>query len=877
MGDKDKLISDEESVQDKAAIAEKVAKLAVKANRPWYFEAGFLLFWATLFLAIVVPLFYRLPTPLTVHDTNQDVFIAERAHKTLAGLANIGTKVVGSQGNEVYTVQFLLAELELIKQQVLLEYYDIEIDVQIASGSYIHWTMINMYQGVQNIVIKLSPKGSTSETYLLVNSHFDSKPTSPSVGDAGHMVTTMLEVLRVISTSKQSFQHPIVFLLNGAEENPLQASHAFITQHKWAPFCKAVINLDAAGTGGREILFQSGPYNPWLLKYYKESAKHPFGTTMGEEIFQTGLLPSDTDFGIFNTYGNLVGFDLAQCINGFVYHTKYDELDVIPQGALQNTGDNILNLVRALSNAPELYDTEAFASGHAIFFDFLGLFFISYSSSNGEYLNYGVAGAAIILIFVSLWRIAAVSNVSQEDVRQWAILVLVIQVIAFVLGLALPIVVAYALDLYGKSLSYYSSPLLVVGLFVCPSLVGLSLPSTIYYTLYRNSKVSFAHYIQLALHGHAVVLAVLGVALTYYGLRSAYVITWTLIFYVIPLAINLLTTLHDRGYAWTTILKLFQIFPFLYNSYLFYTFVVVLTPMMGRYGMATNPDLIVSALTALGTILSMGFLILLVNMFRRPSIVFVILLAVSALSIFAATSTDIGFPYRPKTNVERINYLQVRRVFYEYDGAVSWEDSGYAFYFQDRRGPTPLEESGMPLTGLVSLESNCTERMMCGVPLYDHRWVKSRLNIMWLPREQPIDTPAMPTLKLLSKTVQADGITVRFVFEVTGPDHTSLFIQPFEDVTISNWSFLQSYLQTTSTYPPPFHIYFSYGIDSSPLNFFIDIMKPNGDFNVQLFELGVAGQFLGSVGDAESVKFAESFSAYSAIVQWPASYQRYIF
>lgn len=262
---------------------------------------------------------------------------------------------MGSVENEVLAIQFLEGEVrQIIESRNLI--HNISYEIQKTSGSFELDTMTSVYNDIQNFVVKFTPADRDPSHCLLINSHFDSVPISRGAGDAATMISVMLEVLRVLSNSGTTLEHGIVFLFNGAEEVGLQGSHMFISKHRWAKDVRAVLNMDSAGIGGRELMFRTTPNNYWMLKYYKENVMHPTATVLINELFDMKIIPSDSDFRIFRDYGDIPGLDFAVYRNGYVYHTQSDTSEKVPLGTYQNIGDNILSIASAIANSEELSD-----------------------------------------------------------------------------------------------------------------------------------------------------------------------------------------------------------------------------------------------------------------------------------------------------------------------------------------------------------------------------------------------------------------------------------------------------------------------------------------------------------------------------------------
>ena len=363
-----------------------------------------------------------------------------------------GPKVVGSNANEIGAVNYILKQVNEI-EKFNSNAGNVTVDHQIVSGVNFG---TSIYKNLQNIVVRV--QGKTDHAVML-NCHFDSVAGSPGASDDIANCCIMLEILRVVSTDYRH-EHTIIFLFNGSEEEDLQAAHGFITQHKWAKDVRAYINLESTGSDGREILFRTGPKHDWLVKKYRESVKRPFGQELAEELFETGVIPSATDFQIFRDNGEIPGLDFAHVENGWRYHTNYDSIHYLSKKMLQHTGENILGLTKSLANSEELPNPPE--GTHAVYFDFLGFFFISYTKNTGVIINIIISIFTVLITFLVQIKFRLV-NFKRELLE--TVFSFVTVLVGSVLSLAVCYGMAAIMNQLDKTMTFFNVIFLSIGIY----------------------------------------------------------------------------------------------------------------------------------------------------------------------------------------------------------------------------------------------------------------------------------------------------------------------------------------------------------------------------------------------------------------------------
>ncbi len=222
--------------------------------------------------------------------------------------------------------------------------------------------LYGMCARVRNVVARL--EGTAGGRAVLLVAHHDSVSAGPGAADDASGVAAILEIARALRSGPPT-DRPVIFLLDDAEEGGLIGASAFARQHPWAPQVGAVVNLEARGTSGASLMFETSGANDGIAAALR-ALPRPRTSSLFAAVY--ALLPNDTDLTVFKRLG-VPGMNFAFIGNAQLYHTARDDLAHLSAASLQHQGENALAAVGALARS----DLERSAGWDAVFFDVLGL------------------------------------------------------------------------------------------------------------------------------------------------------------------------------------------------------------------------------------------------------------------------------------------------------------------------------------------------------------------------------------------------------------------------------------------------------------------------------------------------------------------------
>jgi Peptidase family M28/Endoplasmic reticulum metallopeptidase 1, C-terminal domain/Endoplasmic reticulum metallopeptidase 1, TM domain len=808
-----------------------------------------------------------LPKPLTAETGEPAEFIEEHAMTHLREIVGYGIRTTGTYANEVQAPQYIVKALHDIQSQATAPGFRMEIDEQRPSGSFFLdfiGGLTSYYQNVTNVVVRISfpteqdPTKYNIDHALLLSAHFDSALGSPAAADDTANIAVLMEIIRAISRDSTPLKHAVVFNLNGAEETLLQASHGFITKHKWRESIRAFVNLEAAGGSGQELVFQTGPQHAWLARFYSKTAPHPRATILGQEVFQSGAIPSDTDFRIYRDFGHIPGIDAAYISNGYLYHTIFDNADNIVPGSLQRCGENFLAFTRAVCNSEMLTDAAHHESETAVFYDVLGFFAVSYSFQFAFILRCSVLAAFAFLLLTQ-----------RHVFRGYVWQLLLVMFGSIFISLLFCVTVAGALMLSPASMVWYGYPLLTTGLFVCPTLlIWMVLQRGVFdrsiaHAKQRNDEDEMVYqrwYLQRDSEIACMLFwSIILVACTALNLGSGYVPMLAVMFPLLarfmqlPLADDSNakgnTRVHTSSQSDT--LRFLGVFylgssiPVLIIGVVLWILLQFFVPIMGRCGTEDPSDIVIAVLVSLCTSIICTFYVSLAHLVNRSwKVVRAILIVGFITCLIAAFSLHPYTSDHPKRmflqHIERQWHEPMRLPEQQWDedaplivDSVTKSDGGMFLNSMDHRN---MDDLSLVANGkyadkisYTQCESGHYDRVYCDFPWYLP--IRSMIPAsLYIPGPAPtlddIPDDIRPKLKIYSVT-RSQGDDGRSIASLdigfTGTDHMSLLIDA-RVYEVESWSFempVHMIDQDSDVWDPLYFIYIAAGT------------TPDGEFSVK--------------------------------------------
>ena len=331
-------------------------------------------------LVLASALRYQPPHPHPV-DAPAAEFSAGRAREVLRELVGAGEPHPTGSAANARVRRAIVAHLDRLG-------YRAELQEAFACGA------VRLCADVTNVLARLD--GTDGGKAVLLSVHYDSVPAGPGASDDGVGVAAALEVARALKADPPP-KNPIILLFNEGEEEDLLGAEAFTSGHPWAKEVGAVVNLEARGTTGASLMFETSDDGGWIIDLFARSVARPASNSIYYTVYK--LLPNDTDLTVYKRRG-LAGLNFAFIGGEARYHTPRDDFAHSDPGSLQHHGDNALAMVRALARE----DLGAHRGAEMVFFDVLALAIVRWPL---RWMPLLAVAAALLLVIAAgrtLWR-----------------------------------------------------------------------------------------------------------------------------------------------------------------------------------------------------------------------------------------------------------------------------------------------------------------------------------------------------------------------------------------------------------------------------------------------------------------------------------------
>lgn len=234
---------------------------------------------------------------------------------------------------------------------------------------------------LDNVIVHI-PANAPEKTNqaVMTMAHFDSVSTGQGASDDTLACGTMLEAIRYYldrMNNGYTITNDLVFCFVNGEEYGLLGSEAFMNEFngfdKLVERINFAINLEARGTAGTQIMFETSANNYNTVKLFGEVNDNLYTCSIATMIYD--MMPNGTDF---SNYKDLYqGVNIANIGEGENYHTQNDSPENIKESCLTQQAQIINNLLDKLGS----YDLDLLyeAEENAIFFSYLNIADVVYS------------------------------------------------------------------------------------------------------------------------------------------------------------------------------------------------------------------------------------------------------------------------------------------------------------------------------------------------------------------------------------------------------------------------------------------------------------------------------------------------------------------